>query len=175
MQSITRRRIRLFMALVALALPASTSAAPVAASGTWDGCLFAPVFSTAGQNAVGTVGVTVDFSGTLLGTYAGTQRDVIHADGSVNLHGSGTFTGTVAGAGYGTAAFRYEGIFLPHRGGPNFGDQDVRVTWVLVGETGSLASVAGHGTLGGTFDGVTDACDWAIFSGSYDGALNLGP
>jgi hypothetical protein len=29
--------------------------------------------------------------------------------------------------------------------------------------------------LGGNFDGVTTACDGGIFSGSYEGSLNLGP
>ena len=154
------------MVLVAITFPAVTSAAPVAASGTWDDCNFAPDFRAAGPNAVGTVGITENFFGTLNGTYAGTERDVIYADGSATFHGSGTFTGTVAGRS-GTGTYRYEGI------GP--AGQPFRATWVFVGETGSLASVRGHGTFGGNFDGVSGACDGGIFSGTYEGALNLGP
>jgi hypothetical protein len=165
MQSVTHRRIQLFMIFVAIALPAVTSAAPVPASGTFDGCQFAPVFSAAGPNTVVTNGVTANFFGTLLGTYAGTQYSVNHADGRNTFHGSGIFTGAVAGRS-GTATFRYEGMFP---------EEPFDATWVLVGETGSLASVTGHGTLVGTSDDATGACDLNTFSGSYEGALNLGP
>src|SRR6266566_3273120 len=98
MQSVTRRDIRLFMVLVAIAFPAVASAAPVPASGTWNDCNFAPVFRAAGPNTVETVGITENFFGTLLGTSAGTESDLIYADGSATFHGSGIFTGTVLGA-----------------------------------------------------------------------------
>jgi hypothetical protein len=164
MQFVRRSRTQLFMVLVAIAFPAS--AAPVAASGTWDDCNFAPDFRAAGPNAVGTVGITENFFGTLNGTYAGTERDVLYADGSATFHGSGIFTGTAA-ARSGTGTYSYEGVAPA--------GQRFRATWVLVGETGSLASVIGHGTFGGNFDGVRDACDGGIFAGTYEGALNLGP
>jgi hypothetical protein len=112
-----------------------------------------------------TNGVTVNFFGTLLGTYAGTQSSVVHADGRNTFHGSGIFTGAVAGRS-GTASFHLEGMFP---------DEPFHGTWVLVGETGSLASVNGHGTFAGTSGDATGACDLAPFSGSYEGALNLGP
>jgi Protein of unknown function (DUF3224) len=166
MQFTARSCTQLFMVLVAIAFPAVASAAPLAASGTWDDCNFAPDFRAAGPNAVGTVGITENFFGTLNGTYAGTERDVIYADGSATFHGSGIFTGTVAGRS-GTGTYLYEGVAPA--------GQPFRATWVLVGETGSLASVRGHGTFGGNFDGVSGACDGGIFSGTYEGALNLGP
>jgi hypothetical protein len=166
MQSVTRRCIQLFMVLVAIAFPALTSAAPAAASGTWDDCNFAPVFRAAGPNLVGTVGITENFFGTLDGTYVGTERDVVYADGGATFHGSGIFTGSVMGQS-GTATYSYEGIAPA--------GQQARATWVLVGATGSLASVKGHGTFDGSFDGVSGACEAGIFSGSYEGALNLGP
>ena len=153
-------------ATAAIGFPALTSAAPVEASGTWDDCNFAPSLRAAGPNTVVTLGITENFFGTLLGTYAGTERDVVYADGSATFHGSGIFTGNVAGRS-GTATYRYEGIAPA--------SQPFHATWVLVGETGSLASVKGHGTFGGSFNGVTDACDAGIFSGSYEGSLNLGP
>jgi hypothetical protein len=152
-------------AVAAIAIPAVTGAAPIVASGTWDDCNFAPVVRLPGPNTVVTIGITENFFGTLTGTYVGTERDVAFANGSATFHGSGTFTGTAAGKS-GTATYRYEGIF---RGGPRF-----RANWVLIGLTGELASVRGHGTFGGTFDGVSDTCDAGIFSGDYEGALNLG-
>jgi hypothetical protein len=161
-----RLHLVLMAAVAAIAFPAVTSAAPVGASGTWDDCNFAPSFAAAGPNFVGTVGITENFSGDLVGTYAGTERDVVHADGSATFHGSGIFTGAIAGR-FGTATYRYEGMAPA--------GQPFHATWVLVGETGSLASVTGHGTFGGSFDGVSDACDAGIYSGSYVGSLNVGP
>src|SRR5436305_14141162 len=140
MQSVTRRCIQLFLVLAAIAFPAVTSAVPFEASGTWDDCNFAPVFRAAGPNTVETVGITENFFGTLLGTYAGTERDVIYADGSATSHGSGIFTGAVAGRS-GTATYLYAGV--APAGQPFHG------TWAPVGETGSLASANGHGTCGG--------------------------
>lgn len=66
----------------------------------------------------------------------GTERDVVYADGSATFHGSGMFTGNVAGRS-GTATYSYEGIAPAGQ---------ARATWVLVGLTGSLASVKGHAT-----------------------------
>ena len=160
-----RLHLLLMATVAAIAFPAVTSAAPVAASGTWDDCNFAPAFRAAGPNFVGTVGITENFFGTLDGTYIGTERDVVYADGGATFHGSGVFTGNVAGRS-GTATYLYEGIAPA--------GQPFHATWVLVGETGSLASVRGHGTFGGSFDGVSDTCDAGIFSGSYEGSLNLG-
>ena len=164
------KKLRLHLLLMAtsaaIAFPAVSAAAPGKASGTWVDCNFAPDFRAVGPNLVGTVGITENFSGDLLGTYIGTESDVVYADSSATFHGSGIFTGTVAGRS-GTATYRYEGIAPA--------GQPLRATWVLVGESGSLAAVRGHGTFGGNFDGVSDTCDAGIFSGSYEGSLNLGP
>src|SRR5437879_6465514 len=81
-----RLHLLLMVAVAAIAFPSLISAAPVEASGTWDDCNFAPVFRGAGANTVETVGITENFFGTLLGTYAGTERDVIYADGSATFH-----------------------------------------------------------------------------------------
>ncbi len=160
-------QLYLLTAMVAvITFPALTSAAPAAASGTWDDCNFAPSFRAAGPNFVGTVGITENFFGTLSGTYAGTERDVVLADGSATFHGSGIFTGSVAGLS-GTATFSYEGIAPA--------GQQIRATWVLVGVSGALLSVKGHGTFDGSFDGFSDACDAGLYSGSYDGSLNIRP
>jgi Protein of unknown function (DUF3224) len=161
-----RLHLLLMATVAAIAFSAVTTAAPVAAAGTWDDCNFAPAFRAAGPNLVGTVGITENFFGTLEGTYVGTEHDVVYADFSATFHGSGIFTGNVAGRS-GTATYRYEGTASADGSG--------QATWVLVGVTGSLASVKGHGMFVGSFDGVSDACDAGIFSGSYEGSLNLGP
>ena len=156
------------MATIAgVGLPAIASAAPIEASGTWDDCNFAPVFLTAGPNTVVTVGIKQNFFGTMNGTYVGTERDVVTADGGATLHGSGVFTGSVAGRS-GTATYSYEGT-VPA------GQKKAHLTWVLSGMTGSLAPVKGHGTVGGSFTGVSGECDAGTFAGSYAGSLNLGP
>jgi hypothetical protein len=56
-----------------------------------------------------TVNITQIFFGTLEGKYVGTEFDVVKADGSVAFHGSGIFTGDVAGTPA-TGTYRYEGI-----------------------------------------------------------------
>jgi hypothetical protein len=60
------RKLRLhllFMATVAaITFPAVTTAAPVAASGTWDDCNFAPAFRAAGPNLVGRLALRRTFS-----------------------------------------------------------------------------------------------------------------
>ena len=48
-------------------------------------------------------------TGTLIGSAEGTEMDVIHRDGSITLHGTFLFTGSVDGRS-GTMVFSYEGI-----------------------------------------------------------------
>src|SRR5262245_53488597 len=105
-----QRRLAAGAAIVlALALPAVVSAAtPIAASGSWDDCNFAPVVRAGGPNLTVTVGITESLSGTIAGTYAGTERDQVYADGSATFHGSGVFTGSVNGRS-GTADYSYQG------------------------------------------------------------------
>jgi hypothetical protein len=163
----TKARLHaLFMATVAtITFSAVTGAAPIAALGTWDDCNFAPVVRVAGPNVVVTIGITENFDGSLEGTYAGTEYDSVKADGGATFHGSGIFTGNVAGR-YGTATYRYEGLTRSNK---------FHATWVLTGLSDSLASVNGHGTWTASFDGTSDECDVGLFSGTYEGSLNVGP
>lgn len=89
-----------------------------------------------------TVGITENFQGTLSGTYVGTERDFVYSDGSATFHGSGVFTGTIAGQ-TGTATYRYVGVAPA--------SVAFHANWVMVGQTGGLASAVGQGTFGGTF------------------------
>src|SRR6266567_5115527 len=49
-----------------------------------------------GPNTITTLSIKIKFSGTFDGTWCGTERDVNFPDGSVTVHASGVFTGTVS-------------------------------------------------------------------------------
>jgi hypothetical protein len=104
----------------------------------------------------------------LEGTYVGTERDVVYATGHVTLHGSGTFSGTVAGL-TGTGRLSYEGTVGSSGAIPATGPRSAK--WVLTGETGELASVVARGTWGAEFLGVSDACDAGLYGGTYSGQV----
>jgi hypothetical protein len=154
--------------LVALAPAAASAAQPIAVSGSWDDCNFSPTVSVAGPNLIVTVGITETYSGPVSGTYLGTERDVVSADGSATFHGSGLFTGSVNGLS-GTATISYEGLFPTTGVIPTTGPGSAK--WVLVGKTGDLASVTVSGTWGGTFLGVSGECDAGLFGGAYAGLV----
>ena len=161
------RILRAFALIATIALLAPAAVATKSPmSGTWDDCNFAPVVSTTGPNTIVTIGITENFYGPMAGTYVGTERDVVYADGSATFHGSGVFSGTIAGVS-GTATYRYEGVFPT--------DAPFHATWVLVGQSGGLASATGHGTFGGTFGEITAACDAGTYSGSYQGTVRVAP
>jgi hypothetical protein len=154
--------------LVIAIVPAAALAAPVADSGTWDDCNTLISVVEAGPNLIVTVGIIENYHGMLEGTYAGAERDVVYLNGSATLHGSGSFSGTVAGM-TGTGRLSYEakvgtsGV-LPATG-PGSG------TWVLEGATGGLASVVASGTWGAQLLGVSDACDAGLYGGTYSGQV----
>lgn len=158
----------LMTGLLVTAAPTAALAAPVADSGTWDDCNTLISVAEAGPNLIVTVGIAENYHGMLEGTYAGTERDVVYANGSATLHGSGSFSGTVAGL-TGTGRLSYEakvrtsGV-LPATG-PGSGK------WVLKGTTGGLASVVASGTWGAQFLGVSDACDAGLYGGEYSGQV----
>lgn len=159
------RTVLLVVALATLA-PSAAAAASPSVSGTWDDCNVVTSVATAGPNVIVTVGITENFQGAMSGSYVGTERDVVYANGSATLHGSGVFTGTIDGR-TGTATYRYRGIFPV--------DAPAHLTWVLIGRTGGLASAQGQGTFTGGFDGVTDACDGGLYSGTYEGKIRMAP
>ena len=68
-----------------------------------------------------------------------------------------------------TGRLTYEGLFPTTGIMPATGPESV--TWVLVGETGDLASVVARGTWGGKFLGGCDACDAGILGGTYSGQV----
>jgi hypothetical protein len=162
--------------LVAAIAPATALAgSPTAGSGTWDDCNIVRTVDEAGPNIIVTVTILQNYYGMLEGRYEGIERDVVHPNGQVTLHGSGTFTGTVAGK-TGTGRLSYEGNIdssvptIPATGPGS-------AKWVLTGETGELASVVARGTFGGgpvgtwnTWD-PTIECDGGFYGGDYSGQV----
>jgi hypothetical protein len=158
----------------ATALAGSGGDTPTAGSGTWDDCNIVRTFDEAGPNIIVTVTILQNYYGMLDGRYVGIERDVVHPNGQVTLHGSGTFTGTVAGK-FGTGRLSYEGNIdssvptIPATGPGS-------AKWVLTGETGELASVVARGTFGG---GPQDSwnewypvvCDGGFYGGGYSGQV----
>ena len=155
-----------FVMMLVMVAPASADAARANANGTWNDCNFGSVARAAGPNVVVTVHITQNFFGTLDGKFVGTEFDVVKADGSVVFHGSGIFTGGVAGT-RATGTYRYEGIVRANK---------FHATWVLTGVTDELhAPVAGNGTWTGQPDGVSNECPDGLFSGGYEGSVKVGP
>ncbi|MEI7844871.1 MAG: hypothetical protein WCK35_03610 [Chloroflexota bacterium] len=154
-----------FMMMFVMVAPASADAARANANGTWNDCNFGAVARAAGPNVVVTIHITQNFFGTLNGKFVGTEVDVVKADGSAVFHGSGTFTGGVAGTGA-SGTYRYEGMARANK---------FHATWVLTGVTDKLrAPVAGNGNWTGQFDGVSDKCPDGLFSGTYEGSVKVG-
>ena len=157
----------LVIALVPMTVLAG-SGAPIKGGGTWDDCNTNGTLAFNGPNLIVTVDISENYYGLLEGTYLGTERDVVYADGTATFHGSGIFSGAVAGKS-GTGRLTYNGAVgtsgvMPATG-PHSG------TWVLVGQTGELASVTARGTWGAQGLGGSDACDWGIYGGTYSGTV----
>jgi hypothetical protein len=99
----------------------------------------------AGGNTILVVTFADTYTGTFAGSASGIANVVIHK-GSLNVHHTDTFTGTVNGRS-GTMVIRFEGqgegVGLPLKG-----------NWVIISATGDLATIHGEGTFEG-IAGVT--------------------
>jgi hypothetical protein len=165
----------IFCALViagaSLTLPNTQAGGPpVPASGE-----FFPCFNPAGPpRPVGeNVIVTYDISnwqtstGTFIGSAEGTELDVVHRDGSITLHGSFLFTGSVNGGPEGTMLFTYEGI-----GNAVTGYETLR--FVGTQGTGGLAGVYANLTAEGDVDAPHTGC-FLSGTGTYTGYVIFAP
>ena len=134
---------------------------------------FFPCFTYAGpprqvgENIIVTFNVTVDATGALTGQGVGTELDIIHPDGSITLHGTSLFTGSLNGGPSGTLLFTYTGI-----GNAVTGHENLR----LVGRQGTdgLAGVYFQGTAEGDLGAPGPGCD-VSGAGTYIGHLVLAP
>ena len=177
LKQLNRHFLKLAAAVV-LAIPLVATAAgtpksphTIEAAGTWIDCNIAPYVRTAGPNTFVTVGIKEIFTGTMDGTYEGTEHIVVRSDGTGTFRGSGIFTGTVGGRS-GTAIYSYQGAF---------GAEGAAANWSFVGLTESLASVSGLGSFDafaideGDVDGLFCAeCDGGVYAGGYTGEFKIG-
>ena len=153
----------LAIAGTSLTLPsAEAGGTPLPASGEFFPCFnYAGPPRQVGENLI----ITFNISGTSTGTFTGssitgTELDVVHRDGSITLHGSILFTGSVNGRS-GTMLFTYEGI-----GNAVTGHETLR----FVGRqgTGGLAGVYANITAEGDVGAPEPGCDLSGV-GTYTG------
>jgi hypothetical protein len=114
--------------------------------------------------------VTFNISGTATGTFigssVGTELDVVHRDGSITLHGTILFTGSVNGRS-GTLLINYEGI-----GNAVTGHETLRFT--ARQGTGDLAGVYAELTAEGDVGAPQPGCDLSG-AGAYTGQILFAP
>jgi hypothetical protein len=141
-QNIKQQLRRGFFALAIvgalLTLP-TAQAQPIPATFNSTDCEHVISVQTVGQNTIITLEETGCFHGTFEGTWVGTERDVIHPNGTVSLQASGVFSGTVNG-GSGTCVTSFSAALT--------GNGDV-THWVVDQGTGDLAGLHGQGTTQG--------------------------
>ena len=133
---------------------------------------FFPCFNYAGpprqvgENVIITFNVTADVTGTLGGSLVGTELDVVHRDGSINLHGTALFTGSIDGRS-GTLLFTYNGI-----GNAVTGHETLH----FVGNrgTGDLAGVHVQGTAEGDLGAPNPGCN-VSGAGTYTAQIVFAP
>ena len=137
-------------AIVAIALLAQPAAAtaPSTRSGTF---AFTSMTGTgsrdAGPNTVITATATGILSGALAGTFTEELRQVFHADGTSEFHGTVTCTCTV-GVMAGTIVIRFEGSGIGGSAG------SVEGQFTVVSASGNLEGLHGQGTFAQTSPAV---------------------
>jgi len=138
-------------AIVAIALLAQPAAAtaPSTGSGTFTFTSMTPAAPprTAGPNTVITATATGILSGALAGTFTEELRQVFHADGTSEFHGTVTCTCTV-GVMAGTIVIRFEGSGIGGSAG------SVEGQFTVVSASGDLEGLHGQGTFAQTSPAV---------------------
>jgi hypothetical protein len=113
-----------------------------------------------------TFNVTVPVTGTFTGSFVGTEMQVVHRDGSINLHGSVVETGQIDNNS-GTLVFTYEGI-----GNAVTGHETLRVAGTQ--GTGALSGVHLELVAEGDVGAPNQGCDLSG-AGTYTGQILFGP
>src|SRR5437867_178382 len=134
-QQLRRGFFALAIVSALLTLP-KAQAQPIPASGDSTDCERVISVQSSGPNTIITLSETGCFHGTFEGTWVGTERDVIHPNGTVSIQASGVFSGTVNGRS-GTCVLSVA-VSLTRNGGVS--------RWVADQGTGDLAGVHGQGT-----------------------------
>ena len=113
-----------------------------------------------------TFNVTGTATGTFTGSFVGIEMQVVHRDGSINIHGSFVFNGSVNGSS-GTLLINYEGI-----GNAVTGHENLQV--VARQGTGGLAGVHANLTAEGDIGTPNPGCDLSG-AGTYTGQILFAP
>lgn len=144
-------------------LPSAEANPREPASGEFFPCFnFAGPPRQVGENVIITFNISGTSTGTVAGSVVGTELDVVHPDGSITLHGSFLFTGSVNGRS-GTMLFTYEGI-----GNAVTGHETLR----FVGRQGTsdLAGAYVNVTAEGDVGAPSPGCD-VSGAGTYAGSV----
>jgi hypothetical protein len=152
-----------------LTLPSAEASGPPLPASGW----FFPCFNYAGpprqvgENLIVTFDISGTSTGTFVGSFIGTELDVVHRDGSITLHGSLVLTGSVNGSPEGTLSFTYEGI-----GNANTGHETLRAagTQGTLGLSGLYVNLTLEGDVGPPAPG----CDLSG-AGAYTGQILFAP
>jgi hypothetical protein len=158
----------LAIAGAALTLPSAEAGPPVLVTGGFFPCFtYAGPPRQVGENIIVTFNVTVEATGALTGQGLGTELDIIHPDGSITLHGTSLFTGSLNGGPSGTLLFTYNGI-----GNAVTGHENLRI----VGRQGTdgFAGVHFQGTAEGDLGAPGPGCDVSGV-GTYTGHVVVAP
>jgi hypothetical protein len=155
---------------VPLALPSSAAdragrsvSTPEPASGQFFPCFnYAGPPRQVGENLIVTFNISGTATGTFTGSSVGTELDVVHRDGSITLHGTLLFTGSVNGRS-GTLLVSYEGI-----GNAVTGHETLRFT--ARQGTGDLAGVYAELIAEGDVGAPEPGCDLSGV-GTYTGRV----
>jgi hypothetical protein len=149
-----------------LTLPSAEADPPGTATGGFNPCFTRTSVRPADGNLIVTFNVTTDVSGNFIGRLEGTELDVIHRDGTITLHGTALFAGSLNGGPSGTLLFTYTGI-----GNALTGHENLHIA----GRQGTdgLAGVYFQGTAEGDLGGECDG-DFGGH-GMYDGQILFAP
>jgi Protein of unknown function (DUF3224) len=158
----------LAIAGTALTLPSAVAnGPPIPASGGFFPCFnYAGPPQHVGDNLIIRFNVTGTVTGTFTGSFVGTEMQVVHHDGSINIHGSFVFTGSVNGSS-GTLLVTYEGI-----GNAVTGHENLNA--VVRQGTGGLAGVYANLTAEGAVGAPNPGCDLSGV-GTYTGQILFAP
>ena len=150
-----------------LALPSAEAGRREPASGQFFPCFnYAGPPRQVGENVIVTFNISGTATGTLDGSAVGTEMDVVHRDGSITLHGTLLFTGSVNGRS-GTLVVSYEGI-----GNAVTGHENLR--FVARQGTGDLAGVRANLTAEGDVGAPQPGCNLSG-AGTYTGHVIFAP
>ena len=150
-----------------LTLPNAQAGKPEPASGGFNPCFhYAGLPRQAGENLIIRFNVTVTTTGTFTGSGIGTELDIVHPDGSITLHGTAFFTGSVGGRS-GTLLLTYTG-----KGSAVTGHENLH----FVGRQGTdgLAGLHTEGTIEGDLVPAVGECD-VSGAGTYNGHILFAP